>query len=645
MDRFVSLHRHSSYSIYDGVDLPVRAADYCVRLEQPALALTDHGTVYGVIDHFRWCLDRRVKPIVGCEVYVVDALDKESPRRHLTLLVENRRGYENLMRLVTLGYRQMYYKPRVTYEDLEGHAEGLIVLSGCPSGHIAKAIEAGDLALAEDYFCRLLDVFDDRFYAEIQHGPAARLIAPYVVDMASRHGVRLVFTNDAHYVEARDRQAHDLLLRLRSSKGETNPTYGSGYHMMSRSEARDTISQNHAWLLTSQVEAALDATIEIADRIDFSFERPERMLPPVFGSDPMGDLRRVVSAAQARRGVLTRGYSERLDEELRVVERLGYAEYFLLVSDITTWARERDILVGPRGSVCGSLLAYVTGITMIDPLLHGTMFERFLHDEKKSFPDIDLDIDSRRRDEIHDYVLKKYDGNAFQIVTFGRWGAASVSNDLAKAVGLDDLTKREMRAALDQVKFDRILIATEEDLSRHEVFRRLEPLHPGITRVASRLYSMVQYHGRHPGGICFVPGTPEKWVALGRVGDDVVTTGNFQDVEWCGLLKCDLLGLSAMSSLADARDMVEARHGEKIDLSSVPLDDPDVLRRFATGDTDGVFQFETRGARDILREIEPDSFAEVAAATALNRPGVMGNLSAYVAGKAGRHDSDQLSGD
>ena len=223
MDRFVSLHRHSSFSLWDGLDLTVRAADFAAKLEQPALALTDHGNVFGAIEHYRWTSDRGLKPIVGCEMYVVDSLDKESPRRHLTVLVKNRRGYENLMRLVTLGYQQQYYKPRVTFDDLEEYASGLIVLSGCPSGHVSKAIEEGDLAKAEAYFIRLLDIFGADFYAEIQHHERAKALVPYLIEFANKHRVRCVATNDAHYVEQEDRPAHDLLLKIKSGdKGEEN---------------------------------------------------------------------------------------------------------------------------------------------------------------------------------------------------------------------------------------------------------------------------------------------------------------------------------------------------------------------------------------------------------------------------------------
>lgn len=303
---------------------------------------------------------------------------------------------------------------------------------------------------------------------------------------------------------------------------------------------------------------------------------------------------------------------------------------------MTTWARRNNILIGPRGSVCGSLVAYCLGITMIDPLRHGTMFERFLHDQKKSLPDIDLDIDSRRRHEVHGYILKTYGEYAYPIVTFGRWGAGNVANDLSAVFSFSERDKRDLREAMDEVKRARIFVAREEDLEGHLIFARLERQVPGFKRIVTRLYSQVRYVGRHPGGVCFVPGNHFRWFGVARSGDAAVTTGNFQDVEYCGLLKMDFLGLAAVASVAGALERIEARLGDKVDLSQVPLDDVEVLRRFALADTDGVFQFETRGAREILREIEPDSFLEVAAATALNRPGVSDNLSAYCRGKAGR---------
>lgn len=637
MNKFVTLHRHTSFSLYDGLDLTVRGADFAAKLEQPALAITDHGNVYGAIEHYRWVGDRGVKPIIGCEMYVVDELTKESPRRHLTVLVKNQRGYENLMKLVTLSYEQMYYKPRVTYEDFEAHSAGLIVLSGCPGGHICKAIESGDLAAAERYFVRCLDTFGSDFYAEIQHHPQATLVGPYLFGLAEKYGVECVFTNDAHYVEKEDRQTHDVLLKIKAGdKGEENPTYGSGFHMMSRAEAREAATAAHPQLGEREVARMLDMTVEIADKVDFKFPKPERMLPALWGDEAKvsAELGRAVEAGITRMGLTGPRYLERMAEELRVIRQLGYPEYFMLCADVTNWAKDHSILIGPRGSVCGSLVAYAIGITMVDPLKHGTLFERFLHDQKKSFPDIDLDIDSRRRDEVHKYVLETYAGYAFPIVTFGRWGAGNVANDLTKAYGLSDYERLDLREAMDRVKRERVFVAKEEDLEEM-IFDRLERRHPGFKHVVTRLYSQVRYVGKHPGGMCFVPGDHDRWFGLAKTKDGVVTTGNFQDVEYCGLLKIDFLGLASVATVAAAAERVEQRHGVKINLAQVPLDDPEVIRRFALANTDGVFQFETRGARDILRQIEPDTFGEVAAATALNRPGVSDNLPAYVAGKGG----------
>lgn len=640
MDKFITLHRHTSFSLYDGIDLTVRGADFAAKIEQPALGITDHGNVFGVIEHYRWCTDRGIKPIIGCEMYLVDTLEKvkENKNRHLTVLVQNRKGYENLMRLVTLSYEQMYYKPRVTYADLESYSDGLVVLSGCPSGHVGKAIEAGDLVGAEQYFARLAHVFGDRFYAEIQHNDRAKVTAPYVVAFAEKYGVACVATNDAHYVEKQDRQAHDLLLKIKSGdKGEEEPTYGAGFHIVTRDEMTFYLRGAHQWATERQLNDMLDQTVEIADSVDFTFEKPERMLPPLWGdkSRVSAELGRDVEAGMTKMGLTKPAYLERMAEELRVIRQLGYEEYFMLCSDVTTWARNNGIMIGPRGSVCGSLVAYCLGITAIDPIYHGTIFERFLHDQKKSYPDIDLDIDSRRRHEVHEYVAETYGEYAYPIVTFGRWGAGNVANDLSKAYGLSDHDKRDLREAMDELKRARVFVAKEEELDGYPIFMRLENRIPGVKRVVTRLYSQVRYVGRHPGGVCFVPGNHFRWFGVAKIGDATVATGNFQDLEYCGLLKMDFLGLAAIASVAGALERVEARHGTKIDLAAILLDDREVLKRFADGNTDGVFQFETRGARDILRQIEPDTFAEVAAATALNRPGVSDNIGAYVAGKGG----------
>lgn len=638
-DRYVSLHRHTSFSLYDGLDITMRGAHFAAKLEQPALALTDHGNVYGLVEHHRWCVEAGVKPIMGCEVYVVDTLEKESHRHHLTVLARNAQGYQNLMRLVTMSYPQMYYKPRITWENLFERRDGLIVLSGCPSGHIGWAIREGDLARAERYFVMLLDAFGRDFYAEVQHNDRAQVTVPYLHALAEKHGVEMVFTNDAHYVEAQDRVAHDLLLRIKAGdKGEQDPTYGAGFHMPTRQEAFDLVMGAHPTLLSPRdARRMLDMTVEIADKVDPSLPKPERLLPKLFGEagEARQMLRAKVDEGMHRLGKLDApAYIDRLSEETRVIEKLGYEEYFLVVEDVVSNARSRGILVGPRGSVCGSLLAYVLGITTIDPLVHGTLFERFLHDQKKSPPDVDLDFDARYKDDVRNYVLQRFAPFAVPIVTYGRWGAGNVSSDLQKGYDVSPVEGKQIRRALDELKEERVFTVSEERLGEFPVFAGLERRHPGLIRATSRLYSQVRYVGRHPGGVCFVPSDHTQWFAKGLVADKLeVTTANFIDLEYLGLMKYDFLGLTAVQVISKTMELVRERTGVEIDLAEVDLADGPALARFAAGDTDGVFQFETRGAREILRDIKPGTFAEVAAATALNRPGVMDNLPLYVEGK------------
>jgi DNA polymerase-3 subunit alpha len=626
--------------------LAVRAVERAKNLGQQALALTNHGNVFGVIEHYRQCNEGGIRPILGMEAYVTTSERKPEkgeklPNYHQTLLVQNYEGYKNLMRLVTKSYDYFYYKPRIPLKMLRDHSEGLIVLSGCPSSLLQRLLQEEKYGQAEKLFKWFVDGFGDRFYAEVQHSDLTTKTLKPLLELADKYRVGLVATNDAHYVDPEDKAVHDLLLRMRrTGQGEENPTYGEGYHIATRKEMQHYLADRHTWMPRKRITEALNNTVVIAERVELDLEahRPKRMLPDLWGKDAWQKLEQLGYAGLRLKGLEKRKeYVARLNEEMRVIHKLSYDEYFLVCHELTSWARSEGIMIGPRGSVCGSLLAFVLGVTMVDPIVHGTLFERFLHDEKKSFPDVDLDIDSRYKVKVHEWFHERFKPYTLPIITFGRYAAGNLVNDLQKAypmeIGKD--RRKKLRFAIDRIRTEtKAPFLNDEHLEPYGIFDAVEADIPGLKRTVEKLYNMVRYIGRHPGGVCFVPGDAENWTPKIKVKDREMASFNYTDIEYLGLLKFDLLGLSAVSTVRRTIDLVSERHdGMAIVLDKIPLNDPSCYQKFSEGITDGIFQFETRGGRSILQQIEPDNFSELAASTALNRPGVSENVDAYVRGK------------
>lgn len=660
--QFVNLHRHDAYSMFDGVDLATRAADRAIKLGQPAVGLTNHGTVFGIIEHYRICNEKGIKPILGMEAYVTvgaqrpESTEQREARKvaggealkleksaHQTLIVQNYAGYRNLMKLVTLSYDYFYYKPRVPLKYLGERGDGLIVLSGCPSSLLQRLLSADKVEQAEKLFAWYVKHFGDRFYAEVQHSALTQKTMPMLLALAKKYGVPLAATNDAHYVDPEDRVVHDMLLKLRrKDQGEENPTYGDGYHMVSAAEMASYLYLMHRETMTKkQIGEAIENTVRIAERCDPKLEdhKPERMLPAFWGDNPGALVQKLADDGLVAKGLDTkRAYLDRLAEEMRVIRKLGYEEYFLVCHEVTSWARGQGIMIGPRGSVCGSLLAYVLGITQVDPIVHGTLFERFLHDQKKSFPDVDLDIDSRYKTVVHDWFYKRFAPYVLPIITFGRYGSGNIANDLRKAfpeiITLD--RKNKIRFAIERIKHEHVFVIDYEVLDQYAIFDAIEADLPGIKRIVLKLYNMARYIGKHPGGVCFVPGEYDRWLPKIKIRGQTMSSYNFFDVEYMGLLKFDLLGLTSISAISQTLTLIKQRHDINLTVEQIPLDNGKCYREFSEGNTDGIFQFETRGARAILMQIEPDNFGELAASTALNRPGVSNNLDKYVEGKRAR---------
>ena len=639
VDSYVSLHRHDGYSFFDGMDTPERAAKRAAQMGQPALALTNHGNLYGLIEHYKACRDAGIKPIMGCEFYVTEGEEKPEDKKlnHLTVLAENAVGYRNLNRMAMRAHEYFYRKPRVPFSLLEELREGLIVFSGCPSSPVQRALLAGDEERAMRLLKRLEQMFRGSFYVEIQHHALARKTARWLWDAAEELGAPVVATNDAHYVDKADRSTHDTLLGLRrKGKGEEDPTYGEGFWMPTRSEFAELLGA-HKWMTKKQIARMLDETVRIAERTGLELERPTSALPPLW-EDSKSKLRRLAVQGMRDRGFASRrDYVERLRQELSVVEKLGYVDYFHVCYEVTSKAKQEDILIGPRGSVCGSLLAYVLGVTTVDPLVHGTMFERFLHEQRTKMPDVDLDIDSRHRERLVGWVLEHYKPYAIPILTFGRYGGGNIAGDLNKLYpelySASEL--EEIKFAVGAIKKRGLSELTEEEIEQDPQLGDLMERggKKGLKRLLTRLFNQPIYVGRHPGGVCFVPSDHEQWFSKEFAHGRWTTSCDYKGVEGLGLLKFDFLGLAAMSTIAETIAGVKRRHGEDVKLADISLEDGSILQEFVHGYTVSIFQYETRGARSILSEIEPDTFQELAACTALNRPGAITRVKEYADGK------------
>ncbi len=640
---FVHLHNHSDYSLLDGASAIPKMVKRAAQLEMPALALTDHGSLFGAVEFYQEARKAGVKPILGMEAYVTRGRRSDRLRdtaHHLVLLARNEQGFRNLMRLSSLAFLEgFYYKPRVDHEILQQYSAGLIALSACPKGEVASDLlgAGADAAYATAMMYR--EIFGENYFLEIQnHGLEIEdRIRTGVVDLAARTGLPLVATNDCHYLHHADADAHDVLLCIQTGKNvddvnrmryETDQVY-----FKSADEMRARFAE---------FPEAMRNTLEIAGRCDLQLNFGTPLLPefPLPEGVNAEDFLRELAwkALRERFPEIGEEVRKRFDYELDVICRMGFASYFLIVRDFIEYAKSRGIGVGPgRGSVAGSLVAYALRITEVDPLQHGLIFERFLNPERVSMPDIDIDFDDLRRGEVIEYVKKKYgEGNVTQIITFGTMGAKGVVRDVGRALGL----------ACAEV--DRIAKLVPEGLGM-TLERALElspdlkkvgekgPAFERLLRSARALEGLARHASTHAAGVLITPGPLLDYVPLYRQKDESVTTQwDMKSVEKAGLLKMDFLGLRTLSMLDEATKLIAKHRGETIDVLKLPFDDEAAYRVFQTADTVAIFQFESSGMRDYLRKLKPTVFDDLVAMNALYRPGPMENIPYFIDCKHGR---------
>ena len=645
---FVHLHVHSEYSLLDATCRVSELVGRAAELGMPALALTDHGVLSGAIKFYQAARDQGIKPLLGCELYVAPGSRKDRDARqgqtyyHLVTLAADMDGWRNLLALVNKAHTEgFYYKPRVDLELLDRHSKGLIALSACESGEVQKLLLKGRKKEALKAAGRLSEIFPGRFYLELQdHGlERSRSLIRGQLELARRLGLPYVASADVHYISPDDREAHQVLINIQGGKRLGGPDArsfdGDGYHFLTEEEIRGRFRE---------LPEAVDRTLEVADRCELELSFGKHLLPdfpvPEEFSSPQEYLAHLAwQGAKARFGEpLPEEVKERLSYELSVIERMGLASYFLIVQDFVRYAREQKIPVGPgRGSAAGSLVAYVLGITQVDPLRWGLLFERFLNPDRVSLPDIDIDFCIRGRDEVIRYAAQRYgQDHLAQIGTFDRMASRSVVRDVARVLGLpyekaDRIAKKiPFGMPLDQA-LEKIPDLKELEAGDAEARR--------LFAIARKLEGLLRNASTHAAGVVISPEPLEKYVPLLRLPDgQFVTQFDMHDLEALGLLKMDFLGLRNLTLLDDVCRLVEARAGVRTELSEIPLDDPATFELIRSGRTTGVFQLESAGMRALIRRLEPTEFRELIAILALYRPGPLesGMAEDYIERKHGR---------
>ena len=641
---FTHLHLHTEYSLLDGSGKIKEMVARAKELGMTSLAITDHGVMYGAINFYKACRDAGIRPIIGCEVYVApgsrferEGTVNDKRYYHLVLLAENDTGYHNLMKIVSRGFTEgYYYRPRVDYEVLSEFHEGIIALSACLAGEVATALRMHLYDEAKERALHLQSIFGEgNFFLEMQdHGiPDQKIVNQGILKLHKETGIPTVVTNDVHYITADDAAIHDVLLCIQTQakvSDENRMRYDGGqYYLKSEAEMK---------ALFPYAEEAVDNTGKIAERCNVEIEFGHYKLPRF--DVPEGYTAFDYLKMLCEEGIKNRypdtwtEHTERLNYELGVIRDMGFVDYFLIVWDFIRYAKEHDIPVGPgRGSGAGSIVAYSLRITDIDPIRYNLIFERFLNPERVTMPDIDIDFCYERRQEVIDYVNRKYGKEqVVQIVTFGTMGAKNVIRDVARALDMPysraDAVAKMIPKELDMT-IDKALVANKELADLVEADAEVGEL----IRISRRLEGLPRHTSMHAAGVVISNAPVEEYVPLSCNTDGVVTTQyTMTTIEELGLLKMDFLGLRTLTVIKDAEDLVRRRVPE-FRMEDISYDDPEVYALIASGKTDGVFQLESGGMKSFMKELKPKNLEEVIAGISLYRPGPMDFIPQYIAGK------------
>lgn len=650
--QYVPLHLHSEYSLLDGA---IRLKELCAFAKEnnmPAVAMTDHGVMYGAIDFYRTAKDAGVKPLVGCEVYVYqgelsEKVQSKNHLNHLVLLAKDKQGYANLVKLVSIAHCDgFYYKPRVNFELIKKYSKGLICLSACVAGEVADLILNQELAQAKERAQQYKDLFKDDYYIELQdHGlDKQKRSNPDLIRIAKELDIKLVITNDSHYLRKDDADWHDTLLCLQTNalKSDENRFHfpNNEFYVKTVSELRDAFK----WMDSETFEQAIKNTVDIAEKCHLIIEMGNSPLPHY---DVPGDHTiesyldfKVREGLEKRYSEITPEIEKRVRYELGIIEQMGFSAYFLITWDFINFARENGIPVGPgRGSAAGSIVAYSLGITDIDPIRHNLLFERFLNPERISMPDVDIDFCIERRSEVIEYVAKKYGSDRVcQIVTFGTFAAKAALKGVARVFDIPFAESNKLSALIPSNPGAKIDDALKNGMELKTMYDS-DPEIKKLIDMAKSIEGIKNNIGMHAAGVIIshkplneiVPVQPSK-------EGIIITEYPMADLEKLGLLKMDFLGLRNLTIISKTIKMIKLRHGLDIDINAIPLDDKETYEMLTRGETSGVFQLESTGMRKLVRDLKPNVFEDLGALVALFRPGPLesGMVSDFVERKHGR---------
>ena len=651
---FVHLHNHSDYSLLDGAQTVQTLVNTIDDLGMDSVALTEHGNMFSVIPYYKTAKKSGVKPIIGCEVYVAvgSRFDKKTTaeggwgNNHLVLLAQNYTGYQNLMKLVTYGYLEgFYYRPRVDIDLIKKHSDGLICLSGCLKGEIPEKMIKGDWDGAKKAALRFSEIFDDRFYLEVQnHGiPDEIQNIENIKKLSNELNLPMVCTNDAHYAKHEHWEAHDVHICLGTGKDRDDPKrlrYATPEFYFK--------TQDQMFDMFKNVPGAIENTRKIADSIDFEIPMGDYHLPnfpiPKDAENLNADeyLKSLcVEGVQNRFGDYTPELESRLNHELGVIQKMGFAGYFLITADFVKYAKDNYIPVGPgRGSAAGSLVSYSLGITTIDPMRHNLLFERFLNPDRISMPDIDIDFCIERRGEVIDYIKNQYGENSVtQIITFGKMKARQVVRDVGRVLGYS-FGETDRLAKMIPTTLN---ITLEEALEQSpELLAASKGEFKELLDYSKILEGMNRHASIHAAGVVIAPGELTDYVPLYRSSQgDVTSQYDMKGLEDLGLLKLDFLGLRNLTVIDNALKLIK-EGGSDIDIENIPFDDQSVYKLFTKGLTIGIFQFESSGMREFLKKLKPTVIEDLIAMNALYRPGPMNNIDDFIKRKHGKKEIQYL---
>lgn len=644
---FTHLHVHTEYSLLDGMSRISELPQYVKDLGMEALAITDHGAMFGVVDFYKACRKAGIKPVIGCEVYTAARtmydrdIERDRNSGHLILLAENQQGYSNLVKIVSRSYVDgFYFKPRVDKALLRQYADGIICLSGCLAGNVQRYLLNGDYEGAKKEALELRDIFgEDDFFLEVQnhHLEEDRRVIEGLRRLSADTGIPMAATNDAHYIKRGDATAQDVLMCIQTqskvSDADRMRFENDEFYVKSEAEMRE---------LFPDMPDVIDRTQEIADRCNVEFEFGNYHLPeyiPPDGKTTDEYLRELCYEGLVKRygaEAMEPGsiYRERLETELSVIEGMGYVEYFLIVWDFIDYAKRNGIAVGPgRGSAAGSIVAYSLAITEIDPIKYSLIFERFLNPERVSMPDIDIDFCIERRQEVIDYVTRKYGRDKVsQIITFGTLKAKAAVRDIARALDATYAEGDEIAKAIPNELGITIAKALEVNPDLRHRYEN-EPLVKQVLDLSMALEGLPRHASTHAAGIVISKMPLDDYVPLYSSDKGVATQFNMTTIEELGLLKMDFLGLRNLTVIRDALRMIKENHGVEINWAELGFDDPEVYRLIADGNTKGVFQLESGGMTDFMKNLRPSCFEDIVAGIALYRPGPMDSIPRYIENK------------